>query len=196
MRILPVKHMLRVVYPITRRLLKKYWEKGLKQLGVSKLKVELLSDDDDSSKQTAAFIQSKWESLLPGLSVDVQSIPKAVRISRSEKGNFDIVISGWGADFSDPITFLNLYQAGNSGNAGGYDNSSYNKLIDDINNNPSNNEVVRWDNMVKAEKILMNDQVMIPLYQRSNSFLQSNKIKDLIVNTAGPAHNYKGVYLK
>ncbi|MDN2453350.1 peptide ABC transporter substrate-binding protein [Lactobacillus sp. UCMA15818] len=177
-------------------LAKKYWEKGLKQLGVSKLKVGLLSDDDDSSKQTAAFIQSKWESLLPGLSVDVQSIPKAVRISRSEKGNFDIVISGWGADFSDPITFLNLYQAGNSGNAGGYDNSSYNKLIDDINNNPSNNEVVRWDNMVKAEKILMNDQVMIPLYQRSNSFLQSNKIKDLIVNTAGPAHNYKGVYLK
>ncbi|MCI1632706.1 MAG: peptide ABC transporter substrate-binding protein [Liquorilactobacillus nagelii] len=175
---------------------KKYWEKGLKELGVSKLKVGLLSDDDDASKQTAEFIQSQWESLLPGLSVEVQSVPKTVRISRSEKGNFDIVISGWGADFSDPITFLNLYQAGNSGDAGGYDNAEYNQLIDQINNNPSNNEQVRWNNMVKAEKILMNDQVTIPLYQRSNSFLQSKKIKNLIVNTAGPAHNYKGVYLK
>ncbi|MDC7952823.1 peptide ABC transporter substrate-binding protein [Liquorilactobacillus mali] len=175
---------------------KEYWEKGLKQLGVTKLKVGLLSDDDDASKQTAEFIQSKWESLLPGISVDVQSIPKTVRISRSSKGNFDIVISGWGADFSDPITFLNLYQAGNSGDAGGYDNEVYNKLIDVINNNPSNNELVRWNNMVKAEKILMSDQVTIPLYQRSNSFLQSKKIKNMIVNTAGPAHNYKGVYLK
>jgi oligopeptide transport system substrate-binding protein len=156
----------------------------------------LLSDDDDASKQTAEFIQSQWESLLPGLSVEVQSVPKTVRISRSEKANFDIVISGWGADFSDPITFLNLFQAGNSGDAGGYDNSKYNQLIDQINNNPSNNELVRWNNMVKAEKILMNDQVTIPLYQRSNSFLQSKKIKNLIVNTAGPAHNYKGVYLK
>ncbi|MFT8748943.1 peptide ABC transporter substrate-binding protein [Liquorilactobacillus nagelii] len=175
---------------------KEYWTKGLKELGVSKLKVGLLSDDDDASKQTAEFIQSQWESLLPGLSVEVQSVPKTVRISRSEKGNFDIVISGWGADFSDPITFLNLYQAGNSGDAGGYDNAEYNQLIDEINNNPSNNELVRWNNMVKAEKILMNDQVTIPLYQRSNSFLQSKKIKNLIVNTAGPAHNYKGVYLK
>ncbi|MFT8825515.1 MAG: peptide ABC transporter substrate-binding protein [Liquorilactobacillus mali] len=175
---------------------KKYWEKGLKQLGVTKLKVGLLSDDDDASKQTAEFIQSKWESLLPGISVDVQSVPKTVRISRSSKENFDIVISGWGADFSDPITFLNLYQAGNSGDAGGYDNEVYNKLVDVINNNPSNNELVRWNNMVKAEKILMNDQVTIPLYQRSNSFLQSKKIKNMIVNTAGPAHNYKGVYLK
>ncbi|MBZ2405737.1 peptide ABC transporter substrate-binding protein [Liquorilactobacillus hordei] len=175
---------------------KKLWTKGLKQLGITKLKVSLLSDDDDASKQTAEFIQSKWESLLPGLSVDVQSIPKTVRISRSSKGNFDIVISGWGADFSDPITFLNLYQAGNSGDAGGYDSETYNKLIDTINNNPSNNELVRWNNMVKAEKILMNDQVTIPLYQRSNSFLQNKKIKNMIVNTAGPAHNYKGVYLK
>lgn len=175
---------------------KDYWTKGLKQLGVSKLKVSLLSDDDDASKQTAEFVQSQWESLLPGLSVDVQSVPKTVRISRSQKGNFDIVISGWGADFSDPVTFLNLYQAGNSGDAGGYNNPNYNQLIDEINNNPSNNESVRWDNMVKAEKILMNDQVTIPLYQKSNSFLQSKKIKNLIVNTAGPAHNYKKVYLK
>ncbi|KRM95394.1 oligopeptide-binding protein [Liquorilactobacillus aquaticus DSM 21051] len=175
---------------------KQYWEKGLKQLGVSKLKIGLLSDDDDTSKQTAEFIQSKWESLLPELSVDVQNIPKTVRLDRSEKGNFDIVISGWGADFSDPITFLNLYQAGNSGDVGGYDNSVYNKLIDEINNNPSNNELIRWNNMVKAEKILMNDQVTIPLYQKSNSFLQNEKIKNMIVNTAGPAHNYKGVYLK
>ncbi|GBG94039.1 oligopeptide ABC transporter substrate-binding protein [Ligilactobacillus salitolerans] len=176
-----------------KKLAQEYWKKGLKEIGQTGLNVKLLSDDDDTNKQTAEFVQSAWENNLPGMKVDINSVPKTIRISRSEKRNFDIVISGWGADFSDPITFLNLYQKGNSGDAGDYDNAAFNKLIDEINNNPSNDQQVRWNNMVKAEKLLLNDQATIPLYQKAYSYLRNPKVKGLIENSAGPAHNYKGV---
>lgn len=179
-----------------KKLAKQYWQKGLAEIGAKNLSFTVLSDDDDTTKQTVEFLQGQWKSTLPGAKVTLSNVPKNNRIAKASEGNFDVVLSGWGADFSDPVTFLNLYQYGNSGDAGGYNDATYNKLIDQINNNPGNDTQVRWNNMVKAEQQLMNQQVTIPLYQKSNTFLQSQKIKGLIVNSAGPAHNYKGVYLK
>ena len=176
-----------------KQLAQSYWKKGLKEIGQTSLSLKLLGDDDDTNKQTAEFVQSSWEDTLPGLKVTINSVPKNIRISRAEDRNFDVAISGWGADFSDPITFLNLYQMGNSGDAGDYNNPAYNKLIDQINSNPGNDQQVRWDNMVKAEKLLLNDQATIPLFQKAYSYLRNQKIHGLIENSAGPAHNYKGV---
>lgn len=172
---------------------KKLYAKGLKEIGATKLSFELMADDDEATKSVVEFIQGQWKSTL-GADVTIRTVPKATRIQKSSDGDFDVTLSGWGADFSDPITFLNLYQTGNSGDAGGYSDATYDKLIDQINNSTGSAED-RWNLMVKAEKKLMTDQVTIPLYQKSVANLQSQKIKNLIVNTAGPLHNYKGVYL-
>lgn len=172
---------------------KKLYAKGLKEIGATKLSFELMADDDEATKSVVEFIQGQWKSTL-GADVTIRTVPKATRIQKSSDGDFDVTLSGWGADFSDPVTFLNLYQTGNSGDAGGYSDATYDKLIDQINNS-TGSASDRWDLMVKAEKKLMEDQVTIPLYQKSVANLQSQKIKNLIVNTAGPLHNYKGVYL-
>jgi oligopeptide transport system substrate-binding protein len=172
---------------------KKLYQKGLKEIGATKLSFELMADDDEATKSVVEFIQGQWKSTL-GADVTIRTVPKATRIQKSSDGDFDVTLSGWGADFSDPVTFLNLYQTGNSGDAGGYTDATYDKLIDQINNSTGSAED-RWNLMVKAEKKLMTDQVTIPLYQKSVANLQSQKIKNLIVNTAGPLHNYKGVYL-
>lgn len=176
-----------------KKLAQRYWKKGLKEIGETSLSLKLLNDDDDTNKQTAEFVQSSWENNLPGLKVSVNNVPKNIRITCSENRDFDVTISGWGADFSDPITFLNLYQMGNSGDAGDYDNKQYNKLIDQINSNPGNDQHARWDNMVKAEKMLMDDQATIPLFQKAYSYIRNRGIHGLIENSAGPAHDYKGV---
>lgn len=55
----------------------KYFNKGLKELGKSKISFKILSDDTDA-------------------------------------GNFDIVVSGWSADFADPISFLGLFTSTNA----------------------------------------------------------------------------------
>ncbi|MFC6165028.1 peptide ABC transporter substrate-binding protein [Lactiplantibacillus dongliensis] len=171
---------------------RKYWKKGLAEIGVKKLSMNLLSDDTDTTKQVAEYVQGQWKKL-DGMNVTLSNVPAKTRIDRSSKGNFQVVISGWGADFSDPVTFLNLYDKGNSGNAGNWNNATYDKLLTNINGIDSTNPTKRWQDMVKAEKVLMTEQVAIPLYQKSNAFLRSKKIKGLITNSAGPAHNYKFV---
>ncbi|MGZ1226361.1 ABC transporter substrate-binding protein, partial [Lactobacillus delbrueckii subsp. bulgaricus] len=85
----------------------KYLNRGLKELGVSKFSFKILSDDTDSGKKTTEFLQSTFESTFGNkVSVSVQNLPFKTRLSRSTAGNFDIVVSGWSADFADPISFL------------------------------------------------------------------------------------------
>ncbi|MCD5441307.1 peptide ABC transporter substrate-binding protein, partial [Lactobacillus delbrueckii subsp. lactis] len=73
--------------------------KGLKELGVSKFSFKILSDDTDAGKKTTEFLQSTFGNKV---SVSVQNLPFKTRLSRSTAGNFDIVVSGWSADFADP----------------------------------------------------------------------------------------------
>jgi len=171
---------------------KKYWKKGMSEIGAKQLSMTLLSDDTDTTKQVAEYVQGQWKKL-DGMNITLSNVPTKTRIDRSSKGNFEVVVSGWGADFSDPVTFLNLYDKGNSGNAGNWNNDTYNKLLTNINGVDSTNTTKRWQDMVKAEKVLMNEQATMPLYQKSNAFLRSKKIKGLITNSAGPAHNFKFV---
>lgn len=171
---------------------KKYWKKGLAEIGAKNLSMTLLADDTDTTKQVAEYVQGQWKKL-GNMNVTLSNVPVKTRIDRSSKGNFQVVVSGWGADFSDPVTFLNLYDKGNSGNAGNWNNTTYNQLLTKINGADSTNAKQRWADMVKAEKILMTQQATIPLYQKSNAFLQNKKIKGLITNSAGPMHNFKFV---
>ena len=110
----------------------KYLNKGLKQLGVSKFSFKILADDTDSVKKTAELLQSNIEATFSSkVSVTVQNLPFKTRLSRSTSGNFDLVISGWSADFADPISFLDLFTSTNSENNGKWKNATYDKLIAD-----------------------------------------------------------------
>ena len=106
----------------------KYMNKGLKELGVSKFSFKILSDDTEAGNKTTEALQSNFESTF-GDKVSVQNLPFKTRLSRSTAGNFDIVVSGWSADFADPIYFLDLFTSTNSENNGKWKNATYDKLI-------------------------------------------------------------------
>ncbi|ETY74728.1 peptide ABC transporter substrate-binding protein [Lactiplantibacillus fabifermentans] len=174
---------------------KKLFKEGLKEIGETKLNIKLLSDDTDAGKKATEYIQGSWEKL-PGLTVTNQNVPFKTRLSRSESGNFDTVISAWNADFTDPISFLSLFTSSNSYNNGKYSSSEYDSLINKANGSDANNTTARWNDMVKAEKQLMNDQGVIPIYQQATSHLTRTSLKGIIYNTAGSQYNYKYMSVK
>ncbi len=138
----------------------KYLNKGMKQLGVSeqasKFSFKILADDTDSGKKTAELLQSNIEATFDSkVSVTVQNLPFKTRLSRSTSGNFDLVISGWSADFADPISFLDLFTSTNSENNGKWKNATYDKLIADSKTTSSTSK--RWSDLTKAENILLKD---------------------------------------
>ncbi len=175
---------------------KKLLKEGLKEEGISKLEFTLMADDTSSGKTTNEFLQSQIEKLGSNVKVNVQNIPFKTRLANSTKGNFDAVITGWGADFSDPISFLQLFVTGNSNNNGKWSNKEYDKLIKASNTTDAKNEEKRWDDLVKAEKILMQEQGIVPLYQQAASQLWNTKLKGEVYNSAGINFDYSGLYLE
>lgn len=171
----------------------KYLNKGLKELGVSKFSFKILSDDTDSGKKTTEFLQSTFESTFGNkVSVSVQNLPFKTRLSRSTSGNFDVVISGWSADFADPISFLDLFTSTNPENNGKWKNATYDKLIADSKTTASTSK--RWDDLTKAEDILLNNVGVAPLYYNTNAALIRPTVKDVYQNRG--TWNFKDTYIK
>ena len=100
-----------------------------------------------------------------------------------------------GADFSDPISFLDLYTTDNSYNFGKWKNAEYDKWIAKSKTTDAGNVSARWDDMVKASKIINEDQGIAPLFQLNQPQLVRSNVKGVIQNTAGSVNNWKNVYI-
>ncbi|WPC17215.1 peptide ABC transporter substrate-binding protein [Pediococcus inopinatus] len=174
---------------------KKLLKEGLKEEGMTKLEFSLMADDTPAGKSTNEFLQSQIEKLGSNVKVNVENIPFKSRLTNSTNGKFDAVVTGWGADFADPISFLQLFVTGNSNNNGSWSNKEYDKLIKASSTTDANNTQKRWDDLVKAEKILMNEQGIVPLYQQAISQLWNTNLKGEVYNTSGISFDYSGLYL-
>ena len=174
---------------------KKLWAEGLKEIGKDSLTFGLLSDDTDAAKKTTEFIQSAIESNLKGAKVECANVPFKTRLNRTNEGQFDIVISAWGADFADPISFLDMFTSNNSYNAGKWKNAQYDKLIEASKSTDAGNSGKRWNDLVSAEKILIQEQGISPLYQQATAWMVKPKVKGVIYNSAGANYNFKNAYV-
>lgn len=176
---------------------KKLFEEGLKEVGQDKIEFSILGDDTDTSKKATEFLQSEITETFGSdkVKVTVSNVPFKTRLARTEQKNFDVVVSGWGADFADPISFLDLMTSDNSQNAGGWKNGEYDRLIEASKTTDANDEAKRWDDLVQAEKILMDDQGVIPLYQRTEPWMVKPSVKNIIFNSAGVSYNFKEAYI-
>lgn len=168
-------------------------KQGYKETGTKSINVTLLASDDDTSKQTAEFLQSQLDRL-PNVNISVQSIPFTQLISRQTAGNYEITLKNWQAVFGDPINFLDVFQKGSSYLNNGWNNNQFNKLLDQSENVYGNDPVKRWDKLVAAEKILMKDQGTIPLIQVAHPQLLKTNVKGVSFNPTGVPYDFKNVY--
>ncbi|HIB3677129.1 TPA: oligopeptide ABC transporter substrate-binding protein Opp1A [Enterococcus faecalis] len=174
---------------------KEYWEKAKKELGISTLTMDILSSDADSSKKTVEFVQGSIQDALDGVKVTVSPVPFSVRLDRSNKGDFDAVIGGWSADYADPSSFLDLFASDNSYNRGRYNNSEFDKFVKAASSADATDPEKRWDDMLNAEKTIMGDMGVVPLFQKSEAHLRAEKVKDVAVHPAGATYDYKWAYI-
>lgn len=173
---------------------KKLWAQGMKEVGEKKLTLTLLSDDTDQAKTTTQYLQDQFQKL-PGLTVNIDNVPYKNRLARSSNGNFDLVVSMWGADFADPINFLSLQESNNPTNNGKWSNSEFDKLIDASQTTDANDQQRRYEDLVGAEKVLMKDQGVIPLYQPSTTELWRPNVHGYVWNPAGMSRGLKDIYI-
>lgn len=174
---------------------KKLFKAGLKQEGLKSLSFTLMAGDDYSTKQLTEYLQGALEKL-PGLKVSLNNIPARVVLSRQADQQFQATVADWFADYSDPVTFLNILTSKNPSNISKWKNAAYDRLIAKSNGQDADKPEARWNDMVSAQNLALKDQAIVPLYQSGEKWLINPKVKGIIYNTAGPNYNYKNAYIK
>ena len=177
------------------KLARKLFKKGLKQTGQKKLNITLLTTDVDTSKQVAEFIQGQVQSNLPKIKITMKAVPANNRIAAVSKGDYDMVFQGWSGDFADPYTFLQMFTTKSPQNHTGWSNEEYDQAIADSNDKDADNNKARWQDMIKAEKVLLKDQAVTPLYRMNNVDLVNPKLKGVLYNHVNGHYTYKTAYL-
>ncbi|WP_226576942.1 peptide ABC transporter substrate-binding protein [Halobacillus litoralis] len=167
------------------------WSKAKEELGVEEVELGYLGGDTETALDMDAYIKDQLEEL-EGLTVTVQSVPFKERLARDENMEYDIQNSGWGPDYIDPNTFLNMFITDGGNNKTGYSNEEYDSMIEKANNELAQEPVERFETFLEAEKMLIQDDaVLAPLYQRALAQLWKPYVKDVIVNPMGPDYTYK-----
>ncbi len=172
---------------------KNEWQKGLKELGKEELEFTLTTSDSGTSKQFAENLKYQLESNLSGMTLNVKSVPPKASISANVNQEYELILTGWNGDYQDPLTYLNLFITDSPGNHTGYSNEEYDKLVLGAKSNLADKPQERWDALLKAERMLIEDSaVLVPLYQKGSAYLQQDYVKDLVTYQVS-ADNYKWV---
>ncbi|CAG9612865.1 Dipeptide-binding protein DppE [Bacillus rhizoplanae] len=169
---------------------KKYWEAGKKELGKDTIELELLNTDTELAKKTSEYLKGELEKNLPGLKVNIKTQPFAQMLKLENSSQFDMSFSGWGPDFPDPMTFLDMFVTNGTQNKMGYSNPKYDEIITKGKKDGSDLQA-RWNNLLSAEKMLFDDAVIAPIYQRGRAYLQRETVQDIYINKYGPELSFK-----
>ncbi len=172
----------------------KLWEKAKEEVGFDTVTLELLSFDAESAKKEVEFMQSELQNALPGLKVEIKAQPFKQKLDLEKNGDFQLSHSGWSPDYPDPLTFLETMQSGlQYAKNTGYSNPEYDKLIEEGKTAGSQKE--SWEKYAKAEKMLLEDGFLSPLYQKGASYLQKPYVSGRLTPSFGVQAIYNWVEL-
>jgi oligopeptide transport system substrate-binding protein len=166
---------------------------GLAELGLTDFpKITLLADDGDIGKKSTEFIQEQWRTNL-GINVDVSNVPYKLRLDKSHTHDFDAVVSLWGADYNDPMTFLDMFITDGDFNDPKWSNTDYDKFIDAAKKEIDPKK--RMQSLVDAEKLLMQEMPIGPLMFRGRAYLTKPYVKDFQWRIYGPDYELKTTFI-
>ena len=143
--------------------------------------VEYLYNTSDTNKAVAETLQQMWKENL-GITVNLVNMESSVFHQTRVAHNFDICNGGWGGDYNDPLTYLDMFIPDAMPNYSDWRNEEYTNLV-----NAGKNTVgkERFDDFYKAEKILMDEACYCPLYYSVNQQMVSKSVTNWSMTTTG-----------
>lgn len=177
------------------KLAQQEFKKGLEELGQDSLQLELLGYDTDAAKSALEFLQGQLQQNLPGLKIQITSVPFKNGLAKLNAGDFDLGMRGYGADFADPINMMSIFQKDNPQNNGSYDNEKFNNLMKqaDQESDPSK----RLQILADAEKVLLDEDIALsPLYQKAQSYLLNQRVQNVGLYPVGDHLQFKWASVK
>ena len=143
--------------------------------------LSFMFNTEGDHKLVAQAIQQDWAKL--GVNVNLENQEWKVFLSTRQQGGYEIARHGWGGDYVDPMTFLDLWVTDGGNNDAGYSNAKYDELVNAAKVEADVNK--RWDMLKEAENILMEDMPIIPLYYYTKPKAMKPEVKGVRVSLLG-----------
>lgn len=130
--------------------------------------LEILYNTNDSHRDIAAVVQSQWSRNL-GIDTRLRNMEWSSYLDTCQKQKYEIARGGWIGDYVDPNTFLDMFMTGNPNNQTGWSNPKFDELVRSAATVADPAE--RFARLAEAEKILLDEMPIIPVYFQVTSRL-------------------------
>lgn len=157
-----------------------YYEAAKAELGMDSFTFELLVEDQTETQNVATVIKEQVESALPGVTLNIKVEPKKQRVNDIQEGNYEVCLTRWGPDYADPMTYLGMWITDCDNNYGLWSDAEFDQIIADCTTGAYVADYdARWAAMYEAEKIVMDQAVIIPLYTKANAYMINSNVQGL-----------------
>ena len=158
----------------------------IEAIGIENAKFEgsitLMYAEDPRTRAIAQAIQGQLNQAL-SVNIELEAQETRVYYEKLRKGNYELAICSWIADFDDPINFLELFQYQNqSGNMTGWESAEY---LEQLNQSVISEGDERLAVLAKAERILMNEMPIIPIFHFQMNYLQNKDLDGVVLRPTG-----------
>ncbi len=155
------------------------------------ISIEYLTNSGSSNEKAAQLIQDDLSKL--GIEVNIKTEDWKVFISDRQNGNYTMCRGGWVADYDDPSNMLEVFQS-DSGNddmqfgknptaAAPQNWADYDKLLEEARTEVDTAK--RTDDLIQAEKMLMDTNAVIPLYFYNDIWMMKSNVSGVYMTKTG-----------
>jgi len=163
---------------------KQLWAEGIAEANWDPAQgFTLLHNTSEGHRKIATALADMWKTAF-GVEVKIEEQEWAVFLQNRTALNYDVARAGWGADYNDPMTFIDMFTSTSGNNDLGFSNAEYDQLVKDAYATQDNAK--RMEYMAKAEKILIGDNMaLLPLYYYTRIFMSKPYVKDVVIDYSG-----------
>jgi oligopeptide transport system substrate-binding protein len=146
----------------------------------------------ESHKLIAEWLQSEWQRTL-GLEADIESQEFKTFLKDVAAGAYDVARSGWIGNLPDPeAEFLNIFRCRSPDNRPKFCAPAYDALLDRAGATADRRQRLALSR--EAERLLLEEAAIIPLYVYTQKHLRKPYVRDLAI-TATAAAPFRRVWI-
>ena len=153
--------------------------------------IELMYNSEGAHKDICQIVQQNLAEI--GINVELTNQEWAVFLNTRQQGGYEIARQGWIGDYSDPMTFLDLFVTDGGNNDSGYKNPEYDKLIAEAKVESDTDK--RKELLREAEDMLMEDMPILPIYYYTTVMGWNENVKGIQVSVLGNVY-LQGAYIE
>lgn len=126
------------------------------------------NSDFSQHGQIAQVLRRQWQENL-GVDLELEAVEVKVFGDRLHNHEFNIGRASWYGDYPDPSTFTDVFKSTSENNDAAWKNPDYDALLKkaELETNPAK----RYAILAEAEKLLLEDAPILPLYQYVGHYL-------------------------